>query len=107
MTIFKELVILFQVDRQLDTRDNRKRILAENLKLKEYLAEVEKCLKVMRKMSKEMENHDYDKIDREKRKISEHVSQLVREDIEGKARLGKYSLSILITSLLEIHRIPF
>ena len=48
----------------------------------------------MRKMSKEMENHDYDKIDREKRKISEHVSQLVREDIEGKARLGKYSFSI-------------
>ena len=64
-------------------------MLADNLKLKEYLAQAEIREKEVENMEKKMKNHDFDKVDREKRKINEHVIQLERELNERNGRLGK------------------
>ena len=45
-------------------------------------------------MSKKMQNHDFDKVDREKRKINEHVSQLEREQSERNGRLGNFDFCL-------------
>ena len=72
------------------TRDSQKRILADNMKLKQYVAQAAIRQKEMERMSEKMKNHDFDKVDREKRKINEHVSQLEREQSERTGRLGNY-----------------
>ena len=79
-----------QVENSLATRDSQKRILADNLKLKQYEAQAAIRQKEMERMSEKMKNHDFDKVDREKRKINEHVSQLEREQSERTGRLGNY-----------------
>jgi DNA repair protein RAD50 len=78
-----------KIGKSLDTRETQKRILADNLKLKQYVAQAAIRQKEMERMSEKMKNHDFDKVDREKRKINEHVSQLEREQSERTGRLGE------------------
>ena len=80
------------------TRDSQKRTLADNLKLKQYVAQAAIRQKEMERMSEKMKNHDFDKVDREKRKINEHVSQLEREQSERTGRLGNYRVSPISNS---------
>ena len=72
----------------METRESKKRILDDNLKLKQYEVQAAIRQKEMERMSEKMKNHDFDKVDREKRKINEHVSQLEREQSERTGRLG-------------------
>ena len=74
----------------MESRESKKRILDDNLKLKQYEVQAAIRNKEMERMSEKMKNHDFDKVDREKRKINEHVSQLEREQSERTGRLGNY-----------------
>ena len=76
-----------QIEKKFNSRETRKRLLEDNLRLKDYLSKALTFESEISTLKTQLKNLDFDKVAADKRKLLEHLDQLDRERSENTGRL--------------------